>query len=232
MPPRRAQGSAGVVFHVLNRGVRRLRLFDDAGDYEAFLRTFAEAQRRIPIRCFAYCVMPNHFHFVLRPDRDGQLSQFMFWLGTTHAMRWHAHRGSSGTGSVYQGRFKAIPVCADDHFLRLCRYVERNPLRAGLVTRAERWNWSSLYQRRGNNRDVRLDVWPVTEPTDWLELVNEERPGDSEVRAAICKGTPYGPTDWRATTAKLLRIEPATRPRGRPKTRPGLFLGKEPRPSQ
>ncbi len=103
-------GTGGLVFHVLNRGVRRMRLFDRDGDYRDFLEIFSAAQRRTPMRCLAYCLMPNHFHLVLWPRHDGDLSQFMFWLTTAHSKRWHGCHGTSGTGHVYQGRFKSLPV--------------------------------------------------------------------------------------------------------------------------
>ena len=88
--------------------------------------------------------MPNHFHLVVEPTVDGQLSVFMQLLLGTHALRWNVFRKRSGQGAVYQGRFKAFPVQDDRHFLTVCRYVERNPVRAGLVSRPESWAWSSF----------------------------------------------------------------------------------------
>lgn len=81
--------------------------------------------------------MPNHFHLVLWPRTDDELPKFMAWLTTTHSKRWHAFRRTTGIGHVYQGRYKAFPVATDTHFLQLARYVERNPPRARLVSRAE-----------------------------------------------------------------------------------------------
>ena len=77
--------------------------------------------------------MPNHWHLVLWPPRDSQLSAYMQRLTTAHMRRWHAHRGTRGTGPVYQGRFKSLPIQEDGHLLTVCRCVERNPLRANLV---------------------------------------------------------------------------------------------------
>ena len=99
MPIRRWTGSAGVVFHVLNRGVRRLRLFDEIGDYEAFVRVFQQAQTRVPIRCLSYCLMPNHFHLVLWPREDSDIFSFMSWLTLTHSKRWHRWRGTNYFGA-------------------------------------------------------------------------------------------------------------------------------------
>src|SRR5688572_8149775 len=113
--PRR-QTPEGVVFHVLNRGVQRRRLFEADEDYEAFMRCLAFAHARISVKLFAYCVMPNHFHFLLMSSEDGQISRFMRLLQGTHGKRWHACRDTPGTGAVYQGRFKACPVQSDRHF--------------------------------------------------------------------------------------------------------------------
>ena len=207
---------AGVVFHVLNRGVRKLTLFDHPGDYDAFVKVFAEAQDRIPVRCLAYCLMPNHFHLVLWPQTDGELPAFMAWLTATHSKRWHAHRRTAGTGHVYQGRYKAFPVAADMHFLRLCRYVERNSLRAGLVTRAEEWPWCSLAQRAGRNAPVSLTAWPVPLPPDWADLVQLDVADETQdLRLAVRRSSPFGPRDWREQIAIKLQMESALSPQGR-----------------
>jgi putative transposase len=226
MPRRQIAETAGLVFHVLNRGVRRMQLFDRPGDYHAFLGLVARAQHRTPLRCLAYCLMPNHFHFVLWPDRDGQLSDFMFWLSMVHSQRWHAAHATRGTGPVYQGRFKAIPVSADAHFLRLCRYVEQNPLRAGLVDRAEQWPWSSLAQRSGLRRPVGLTDWPVGRPDDWVEIVNGGVSSDTEeIRRSVRRGAPYGPDLWREKIAASLALTKSLAPLGRPsKSKPGVFF--------
>src|SRR5204862_568174 len=142
--PRAAPG--GYVYHALNRGVARLPLFQKEGDFAAFERVLLEALSEHPIRLLGYCVLPNHWHFVLWPEQDGQLTAFLRWLTHTHTQRWHAHYHTSGTGHLYQGRFKSFPVAEDEHFYRVVRYAERNALRANLVRKAEQWRWSSLHQ--------------------------------------------------------------------------------------
>src|SRR5690348_9601079 len=136
--PRRARAApGGVVYHVLNRSVGKMKMFRREGDYEAFLRVISEAHERHPIRILSLCVMPSHWHFVVWPRADGQLTDFFRWLAHTHAMRWRTSHHTVGYGHLYQGRFKSFPVQADSHLRTVCRYVERNPLTAGLVTRAE-----------------------------------------------------------------------------------------------
>jgi putative transposase len=219
MPCRRLHGTGGLIFHVLNRGVRRLRLFDRDSDYEAFLRVVAEGQARTAIRILAYCVMPNHFHLVAWPSEDGQLVQFMQWFQSTHGKRWHRLRGTRGTGSVYQGRFKAVPVQSDSHLLTVCRYVEQNALRAGLVGRAEDWRWSSLFQRCRNCVLVPLETWPILQPENWLDLVNQPDSAAhlDDVRRAMKRNVPFGDEFWARRTAHACGMPVGARPRGRPR---------------
>ena len=210
-----------MVFHVLNRGNARARIFHKDADYEAFERILGEAKERYDMRVLAYCLMPNHWHLVLWPRHDGDLSRFMGWLTLTHTQRWHAHRGTGGSGHVYQGRFKSFPVQADDHFLTVCRYVERNALRANLVKRVEQWRWSSLWRRVRGDAAAKelLSHWPVRCPRDWKDWVNEPQ-SEQEVEAlrrSIIRGSPYGEESWVERVVKRLGLEITLRPRGRPR---------------
>ena len=138
--PRFARASAGgYCYHVINRGNARAEVFHKEEDLAAFVRIMGESCIRVPMRVVAYCLMPNHFHLVVWPSADGELSRWMHWLLTTHVRRYLRHYGHSG--HVWQGRFKAFPIQQDEHLLTVVRYVERNPLRAGLVERAQDWRW-------------------------------------------------------------------------------------------
>src|SRR5437588_4644620 len=174
MPRRLRFASGGFVFHVLNRAVARDRIFDKSMDYAAFERVLKQAKDFVPMRLLAYCILSNHWHLVLWPFHDGDLSEYLRWLTVTHTQRWHAHRHTAGTGALYQGRFKSFPVQADEHFLALCRYVERNPLRAVLVKSAADWRWGSLWGHVRADEGVlgRLSAWPVPRPRDWPDHVN------------------------------------------------------------
>jgi putative transposase len=201
----------------MNRGARKMRLFDEPGDYRTFLDLMVDAQQHVPMRCLAYCVMPNHFHLVLWPREDGHLSRFMFLLTGGHAMQWQHFRQTRGLGHVYQGRFKALPVSEDGHFLRVCRYVEQNPLRAGLVSRAEDWPWSSLSQRNRSRPGVSLEPWPVSQPRHWLDLVNRDRKDDFvDIREAIKRNAPFGSETWKTAMTERLGLRRTVAPIGRP----------------
>jgi len=149
---------ADVVYHVINRANARVEIFDTPGDYDLFEEILAEARERTGIRLLAYCIMPNHWHLIVQPRNDGDLSLFMYWLTLTHTQRWYALKESIGMGHLYQGRSKAFPVQTDEYFLWVCRYVERNALRAKLVNRAESWKWGSAWKRTNGKDKEFLDT--------------------------------------------------------------------------
>ncbi len=190
MPRTRRIAPGGLVYHVLNRANGAATIFETSADHALFERVLALVLGRVPIRVLAYCVMPNHWHLVLWPLADDDLARFVGRLTQIHTQRRHLRCNGVGSGHLYQGRFKAFPLRTDEHFLTVCRYVERNPLRAGLVPRAERWPWSSLGLRHTQPADAErlLSRWPVPRPPDWLEWVNRaETP--AELEAARAAGT-------------------------------------------
>ncbi len=221
MPRRPRIAAGGLAYHVLNRRVSRLPLFETPHDYAAFEKVLQEAYDQTRVRIAAYCLMPNHWHLLLWPRTDGELSEVLRWITVTHTQRWHAHRHTSGTGPVYQGRFKSFPVQTDLHFLTVARYVERNALRARLVQQAENWRWSSLWRReRGQAKLHRfLSEWPVERPRNWVWRVTQPET-KAELEALRCsaqRGQPFGNAGWQVRIAKRLGLESTLRPRGRPK---------------
>jgi len=220
--PRTARSTeAGLVYHVLNRGNGRMRIFHKAGDYEAFERVLAEGLDRYPVDLLTYCVMPNHWHLVVRPKTDEALGRWMGWVGVTHVRRYHEHYHSRGGGHVYQGRFKSFPVAEDDYFLTLCRYVEANPLRAGLVERAEEWQWSGLWRRGHGSDELRLAPWPLERSRNWVARVNRGLSDEQTegIRTCVERGRPLRPETWVRKTAARLELEFTLRGPGRPRTK-------------
>ncbi|MGB2824226.1 MAG: transposase [Phycisphaerae bacterium] len=239
MPRASRTAIGGIVYHVLNRANARRTIFQCDGDYQAFERILAEAHARLPMGILAYCIMPNHWHFALRPRADGDLSEFMRWLTVTHTNRWHAAHGTTGTGHLYQGRFKSFPVQArrptaaerrqgvletSISLWSMLRYVESNALRAGLVRRAEQWRWGSLWRRTSGKADQRAILTDPTDgwPDDWLEWVNQLQ-GDEELEAlrhSVARGRPLGAPAWVTRIAEKLGLASTLRPRGRPRKQP------------
>ncbi len=219
MPRRLRVSTGGYAYHVLNRGVGRKRIFAKQRDFEAFEEVIAQAKARLPMRVLAWCVMPNHWHFVLWPRGDGDLSEFMRWLTVTHTQRWHAAHGTSGTGPLYQGRFKSFPIQEDDHLLdgaalRGAKSAAREagPKRrmpgdgrafgiAGMATQLDSWTTG-----RWNCRVVGYQH--VQTPQTEAEL--------EALRRSVVRGSPFGEASWQEQTAKRLGLQSTLRPRGRP----------------
>jgi REP-associated tyrosine transposase len=210
------------VYHVINRRVARLELFEDGGDYQAFIKVLDEVAPLFPIRILAYCLMPNHWHFLLWPRKGKALPGFMQRLTVTHMRRWHAHRNSTGEGPVYQGRYKSFPVQDDGNLLTVARYIERNALRAKLVSRAEQWRWCSLFDRVNKSAPAWLErpsAWPVTMRSDWVSWVNRAETAKEleALRTSVNRGRPYGSAVWQIKTAGRLGLNQTLRDPWRPK---------------
>lgn len=147
----------------------------------------------------------------------------MRWITHTHTQRYYTHYKTIGCGHLYQGRFKSFPVEKDTYFLQLCRYVKRNPVRAGLAQKAEDWKWSSLWIRKRGVPEWKnlLSEWPVERPIAYMEWVNELQQDEEErckqIRYATKRGRPFGSESWIQKTAKLLGLLSTLKQRGRPK---------------
>jgi len=218
MPRTGRAARGGYCYHVLNRGNGRSEVFHKDGDYAAFIKLLRQARERLPMRILGYCLMPNHFHMLLWPHKDGDLGRWMQWLMTSHVRRYHQHYASSG--HVWQGRFKAFPIEKDDHLLTVLRYVERNPLRAELVSRVQDWRWSSVAEHLGESGESGIvTAGPVPLPADWIEHVNQPLTEAelARMRESVNRGAPYGEKNWVTATAKALGLQASIRPRGRPR---------------
>jgi putative transposase len=229
MPRVARKAPGGQVYHVLNRSVGKMPLFGRDADFEAFHRVIIEAHRRHPIRILSYCILSDHWHFVVRPRVDGEVTDFFRWLAHTHAMRRRVAHRTVGDGPLYRGRFKSFPVESDGPVLSVPRYVERSALGAGLVERAEDWRWGGLWARRQGDDAIKgiLSPWPVGRPKDWLRRVNTPL-GAKELRrlrVSIERGRPYGEDAWVERTARELGLEHTIRPEGRPPKRSGAGAG-------
>jgi REP element-mobilizing transposase RayT len=146
MARRKRVQTPGLIRHVMSRGNGRMRIFLDDADYRKFLYILGDVADAFDVECWDYCIMPNHYHLVVRPLKRN-LSAAIQHLNSKYAMWWNA--AHSTVGHVFQGRFKDQIVQRERYLLALCRYIARNPVRAGLVQRPELWPWSSYQATAG-----------------------------------------------------------------------------------
>lgn len=210
---------AGHCYHLINRGNNRATCFHDRSDFAEFLWLLAEANDHVAMPLIGACLMPNHFHLVIRPQRDDDVARWAHWLFTTHARRYHRKYGT--TGRVWQGRYKAFVIQSDAHLLIVLRYVERNALRANLIARAEQWEWGSLRWRSLQQPPIALAQCPVPLPDDWMTWVNTPRKNEQEelsaLRNCVNRQSPFGDSEWVGGKTDELGLERAVAPLGRPK---------------
>lgn len=219
MPRRPRHELEGIVFHVMNRAVRDTRLFCTHRDFDVFAEILSQGLSRSTVEVLSYQVMENHWHFVMTCERVADLSKLMHWFQGKHASSWAGAHRARGRGYVYQGRFKSVPVQTHHSLFRVCRYVERNALRKNLVSAAENWTWGSLHSRCNNCYPIPLAEWPISPPSNWIELVNTPQTEAelADLRKCVHKDQPIGDPEWAKNVAPFVGM--TLRRIGRPKKR-------------
>jgi putative transposase len=225
----------GLVYHAINRGNNRDRVFFDDGDCRAFLRALGQTQQRYPFDLFGYTLMSNHFHLLLRPHAGQSISRILQSLTVTHT--WRYHRRHRSVGHVWQGRFKSPLIQDDEHLLTVLRYIEANALRAGLVEDLKDYPWSSYAAHGLGQADAlltELPVWSGLAATEarrqawWRRWVHEpltEREL-AALRRSVTSGRPYGHDSWVKGMGVRLGLALVPKRRGRPpKQRPAQDMG-------
>lgn len=214
--PRVMRGLAdGMIYHVINRGNCRQDVFHSDADFQAFVGLLREAKDKHPVKLTAYCLMSNHFHLLLSPEKAEHLSSFMQWLMTSHVRRYHRQYRTSG--HVWQGRYKSFIVEKDRHLLTVARYVEGNPVRVDLVQSAHEWPWSSHGERLHGGHLI--DGMPIVLPANWKEYVNQPMT-DNELKRleqSVSRGAPFGSQPWQTGICEQLGLESTVRAKGRPR---------------
>lgn len=215
--PRVARGLAdGLIYHIINRGNGRQQVFHTDGDYRAFVDLMTEAGERHPVKMLAWCLMPNHFHLLVSPERADDLSRWMQWFMTSHVRRYHSFHKSSG--HIWQGRYKSFIVQDDGHLLTVVRYIESNPVRSQLVSSARDWNWSSLRTRTRITEPFTTKL-PIELPSDWPGYVDQPLTmGELErIQTSMQRQTPFGSPPWQIRICRELGLESTLKPKGRPR---------------
>ena len=212
---------ANYPYHIINRTIMRLRVFSTDKEYERFEKIIEKAAEEIGVKIIAYVIMPNHWHFLLYPGKDGDLGLFMHQLTNTHTRQVKSLTKTIGTGPLYQGRYKSFIIQKNEHFLTVLKYIERNPVRAGLATVAEDWRWGSAWRRTyGTPKQKKLFAdSPVDLPANYRHWINapESLRELEQIRTSVNKARPYGADDWVRKTVKQFNLDATLRNPGRPK---------------
>ena len=214
----------GLIFHAFNRGNGRQCVFPDKEDYLAFLAALGSLKSRRPFRLYGYCLMPNHVHLLIQPV-DTTISRILQSLLTSHSIRYHRRRGTCG--HVWQGRFKSPVIQGEAHILRVLRYIEANPVRAGLVRTPEEYAWSSYAVHALGKHDPLVDPLgeydemgdsPQARQEAWRRYVNEDAMPDelTAIRRSATSGLPYGDAAWVERVLLEAGIPLSPHGRGRP----------------
>lgn len=195
------------LYHVTSRGDRQEAIFADDGDRWRLLEIVSEALFKFEARALAYCLMSNHYHFVLR-TRQANLSKVMHHINGVYTQAFNKRHAKFG--HLFQGRYHDVVVDSDRYLLSLCPYVERNPVQAGLVARAAEWRWSSFRSHVG------LDTVP-----EWLDT--------TELLKMVLGRDLHTPADRQAAVASYESLidSAADSSAWRRDMRKGRFLGDE-----
>lgn len=221
MPRNARVDVGGEIYHIINRANGRLQMFDTDADYQLFEQLLLETKEITDMRILAYEIMPNHWHLVLHPKNDGDLGLFMHKLSNSHTRKVHARTNTNGSGHLYQGRYKSFLVDSNNYLLAVIKYVERNAIRAKLVSRCEDWRWGSARQRvhKKSKQKRLLDELPIGLPDDYIIWVNTaDNPDDLHtIRTSVNKSVPYGRGSWVEKMVSKHHLESTLRSPGRPK---------------
>ena len=200
-----------VAHHVTQRGNRQQQLFFSDGDYRAYLQILAISLGKHATRCFAYCLMPNHVHLMLVPSSIDGLRATLSSAHTTYAQR--VNREQAATGHLFQGRFASYPM-DEVHMMVAARYIENNPVKAGMVEHAELWPWSSARAHISKQADGFTDLAALgADVKNWRAMLEGGLEAADQIDASLLSGRPLAESNW--IEAKGLAV--MRRTRGRPR---------------
>jgi len=186
MPPRRDVFAAGEYYHIFNRGAGRRTLFFSPANYEYCLRLAKRHRQRYGATIVAYCLMPNHYHLLVRQESDIPLSRFINVVFNAYVQA--VNRQEARTGTLFEGRFRHVWVDSDAYVAHLCRYIHLNPAAGELVSRPEEWPYSNyldwIGQRAGTLRDEEFIRQRFPGPEDYRRFVEDEI-GEARMRAKL-----------------------------------------------
>ena len=195
--------------HITQRGNRKLQTFYSDADYRTYIKLLAESKAKADVSVWAYCLMPNHVHLVAVPSSSGGLAKLVQHPHRRYA--WRINRRMNWHGHLWQSRFYSCPM-DERHLMAAVRYVEMNPVRAGLCSHPREWKWSSVHAHLEQKDDALVEVKPMLDRAgDWKRYLGETAlPAMiAAIRESSASGRPAGDDDFvrsvEAETGRRLR---------------------------
>ncbi|MCK5655834.1 MAG: transposase [Candidatus Aureabacteria bacterium] len=208
----------GLPHHITQRGNYRQTVFSKDFEYTGYLRWLDEYTRKYKIDILAYCLMPNHVHFICVPHRVDSLARSFNACHMRYAQ--YFNKKNCLRGHLWQGRFYSC-ILDEQHLYASCRYVENNPVRAKLVRKAENWQWSSAkaHLNKGTGSISLADIKEYMEVNNWREYLSEKEDKTlvEKIRSGTLSGKPLGDSSFIQQLEKVLGKKLRTSPRGRPR---------------
>jgi len=225
--PRHARSIiANVPYHIIHRGNNKQTIFFSDDDCLSLLGIIREAKGKYRCKVYAYCMMSNHIHLLIEPLIREHLALFLKLIAQKYAQ--HVNYFYKRTGTLWEGRFKSSPVSMDNYLLACCRYIEMNPVRAGLVSSPEEYRWSSYRGKTGIVKDELLDLDLWYESLGSAEEERQKRYSQwfresistrewGLIRKATNKGGAFGDDNFKARIEKAIGRTIELREKGRPR---------------
>jgi putative transposase len=167
---------SGQYYHIYNRGVERRRIFSSDENYRFLLRRIKEFLPEYAITFIAYCLMPNHYHFLLHPEKDGSIGPFLQRLFNSYTQAFNKQEKRSGT--LFEGRAKSVPIDESSYLFHISRYIHLNPVVAGIVKKPEDWSYSNYQEFIGLRQGTLYDAAFVREqfgtPDEYRKFVEQD----------------------------------------------------------
>lgn len=230
MPRKTRMYLPGIPAHVVQRGHNRDACFFADDDYQFYLECLGQGLRRYGVRLHAYVLMTNHVHLLMTPAEEDSISRLMQHVGRLYVL--YVNRRYRRSGALFEGRHKASLVAADDYLLSCYRYIELNPVAAGMVERPDQYSWSSYPWHawgrpntlvQDHDLYLGLDRDPATRQHAYRELFRHQLPEAQlhDIRECLAGNFPLGNARFREQIETALGRRVGERRRGRPATRTG-----------
>jgi putative transposase len=210
---------AGYPHHIIERGNNRERVFIDSSDYEKYLFFLSKYSEEKEAPVLAYCLMPNHIHLLVRPSKEEALAKMMQAITLCYSKYFNGENGR--TGRLWECRYYSTVIDGDNYLWTVSKYIENNPLRAGMVKRPEDYPYSSAWAHIVGRKDPLLGepLFDKSQLDEYRRFIrsDEDKKITEEIRKQTRLGKPLGDTEFIETLSESMGCSLSFKPKGRPR---------------